>query len=390
MRIGVKNNNMNILFIGPYRQNDEWGRKSRSVLKAIQKTNHNITSRPLYLSHEASYNQYTEKSEFNILDHYDILIQFLLQPYTAYNNSIAKKNIGIFNTETISNKIPFGQLTSELLMDEIWTDSPSIGNSIQKILTKYKPDSKVIISPPVLDTEDLPTQTNGSVRQDDVLRNSFIFYYTGNILEDKEAFKETCIAYLNTFTNKDSVVLLVLLERAINDENIKPIIDYCQKCVKQLNPIQHQPTIKIIQPQTGVLSTQERVAVHIDCDCMVCPSYPVCIKSTILEGILYKSTPIVNKRSACYEWFGEENLWGVESYEDLCISQNDSSIYRFTSGESWYKPTIKSLGEAMKNSYINKFERDKKMIANSKLRQYFEETSYNDVLNGESSWNVSS
>ena len=94
------------------------------------------------------------------------------------NNSIAKKNIGIFNTETISNQIPLGQLTKELLMDEIWTDSPVIGNSIQNILNHYNSDTKVVATPPVLDIEDLPKETNGSIRKGDtLLENSFIFYY---------------------------------------------------------------------------------------------------------------------------------------------------------------------------------------------------------------------
>ena len=81
-------------------------------------------------------------------------------------------------------------------------------------------------------------------------------------------------------------------------------------------------------------------------------------------------------------------MWGVESYEDFCISNTspNPSFYRFTSGESWHKPVIKSLGKAMKNAYTNKFERDKKIMTNSKLRQYFEEASYTNVLKGEASW----
>ena len=54
---------MNILFIGPYRQDDEWGRKSRSILKILQKGNHSITSRPIFLSSTNQYNTYQEPSE---------------------------------------------------------------------------------------------------------------------------------------------------------------------------------------------------------------------------------------------------------------------------------------------------------------------------------------
>ena len=91
---------MNILFIGPYKQADEWGRKSKSILKGLQKTSHRITSRPVFLSTNIDGNAAIEQSEFITSDHYDILIQFALQPYIVYNGDV-KKRIGIFNTETL-------------------------------------------------------------------------------------------------------------------------------------------------------------------------------------------------------------------------------------------------------------------------------------------------
>jgi len=43
----------------------------------------------------------------------------------------------------------------------------------------------------------------------------------------------------------------------------------------------------------------------------------------------------------------------------------------------------------MKNAYVNKFERDKKIIANTQLRQHFQQLSYNDILNGKFNGNNS-
>ena len=70
---------MNILFVGPYRQEDEWGRKSRAILQALQKTDHSVTARPLFLTENLVYNEYMEKAEFVTNDEYDILIQFTLK-----------------------------------------------------------------------------------------------------------------------------------------------------------------------------------------------------------------------------------------------------------------------------------------------------------------------
>ena len=380
---------MNILFIGPYRQNDQWGRKSRAVLKALQNTDHSVTSRPIYMSSNLDCNQYVERSEFIINDHYDILIQFLLQPYSMYDGNVTKR-IGIFNTETIPYQIPLGQLTAELLMDEIWTDSSEIRDNLQNILQSYNSNTKVIATYPTLDIENFPVRPQRSIRShDNDLQNRFIFYWIGNILEDKQGFEETCLAYLNTFSITDPIILVGALEAKVNEQKLDEIIMGYRHSIEHLKPITQQPPIKIVIPQGNVLSETERSEIHVDGDCLVCPHYTTSINLTVLEGVLYKSIPIVNKQNAAYEWLGKKNLWGIESYKDLCISKNKSSFFRFTSGELWHKPIMKSLSETMKNVYVNKFLRDKKIMANAELRQHFEELSYNNILsekfNGDSS-----
>lgn len=379
---------MNILFVGPYRQNDAWGQKSRSVLKAIKKTEHTVTSRPVYLSYNNTYNSYHEESEFIIEGHYDVMIQFLLQPYIVYSGNVTKR-IGIFNTETIADNIPLAHLTSELLMDEIWTDGFEIKNNLQTVLENYKSNTKVISAPPVLDVESLPVQPKGSIINHDTnLQNKFLFYYIGNVLDDKEGFKETCLSYINTFTNMDPVVLMVGLQTSVDDKNIDKLITSYRNSISQFKPQSQQPLINIIRPQNNSFLTDiERSFIHTDGDCLVCPTYTPSVNLIALEGALYGSTPIVNETNACYEWLGKENLWGIDSYKDVCILKERSPFYRFTSGELWYKPILRSLSETMKNAYINKFKRDQKIMNNNKLRQHFESLSYNDILNGKSNDN---
>ena len=167
---------MNILFVGPYRQKDEWGRKSKSILKAVQKTGHDVTSRPIFLTSDPNVDNYMESCEFNTSEHYDILIQFLLQPYAIYDGRVSKR-IGIFNTETMPTKMALGQLTKELLMDEIWTDSHFIQNGLQNSLDSYQGNVKVSAIPPVLDTTDLTEKSSISIRASDrELDGRFLFF----------------------------------------------------------------------------------------------------------------------------------------------------------------------------------------------------------------------
>jgi hypothetical protein len=369
---------MNILFIGPYRQEDEWGRKSRAILQALQKGDHSITSRPIFLTQSGTYDQYIEKTEFVTLDKYDVLIQFVLQPYVIYDGHV-KKRIGIFNTETIPYEVARGHLTKELMMDELWIDSPTIGKGLQNALEHYDPSIKVKSIPPLLDVSNLPSQSGISLTASDPdLKDKFIFYYIGNLLEDKGGFKEAFLAYVTSFTNKDPVALVAASDVPLNQAELDSCLSRYRESIGTFRRIAEQPLFKVIgAADKGFLHTRERVALHYEGNCMVAPNYSIATNSLALEGAMYKSTPIVNKGNACYEWWGEENLWGIDSYEELCLSSQRPTPYRFTAGELWHKPIIKSLREVMKSAYINKFQRDKKIVANTKLRTYFEEASFN-------------
>ena len=374
---------MNILFIGPYRQVDEWGRKSRAILRGLQNTDHTVTSRPIYLSSSNQYYNYLEKSETYIADNYDLLIQFVLQPFISYHGNF-KKNIGIFNSETIPHSIPKGELTSEMLMDEIWTDNNAISTNLSKILQKYGSQTKIKTVPPSLGLDDLPPQHNGSLReQDKSLKDKFIFYWIGNMQEEKGAFKEAYTAYISAFTRSEPVSFCVGLESSLPQEQIQGILQTCQQNASTATSKQDLPPIHILSPQNSHnLSTDERIVIHLEGDCLVDPNYTMVNNCTTLEGALYQSTPLVNKHSSIYQSLGKDHVWGVESYEETCLVPRSTSIYRYTSGESWNKPIIKSLSDTMRMVYVDKFTRDKKQQANSALRQQFKDVSYNDILNG--------
>ena len=145
---------MNILFIGPYRQNDEWGRKSRDMLHTLKQSDNKITARPIFLSNNLDYIEYEEISEHTTSDSYDVVIQFLLQPFATYVGGA--KNIGIFNYDTIPSDVPVSFLTKESLMDEIWTESLSVKKSLENLFNKYNINTNVIHIPPAIDISTLP------------------------------------------------------------------------------------------------------------------------------------------------------------------------------------------------------------------------------------------
>jgi len=368
---------MNVLFIGPYRQLDIWGRKSNALLNSLKKTGHSITSRPIFLSSDPNYNSYIEEAEFISHDNYDILIQFVLESYTTYFGQF-KKNIAIFNNDTLPNQTNLANLTGPLLMDEIWTDNNELKHRFETILTPHNSNIKIKTIDPTLNLEELTETCNKRFRGPE-LENRFIFYYMGNPLDDKGGFKEAFIAYLTTFSNKDLVSFMVVLEQKGIDEEINKKLEEYAVMIDSFRPRPSQPDVKVIVPPQQLLTTEERISVHIDADCMVCPNYSISMNPNVLEACLYQNTPIINKGTATYDWLGEENTWGIDCYEDFCITPHGLRS-RFTVGETWYRPTSKALSTAMRSCYINKFERDKKQLANSKIRNKLQTLSYKSIL----------
>ena len=372
---------MNVLFIGPYRQQDEWGRKSRAILKSLQRSHHNITARPIFLSSSNQYDTYQEIAEHNISNSYDILIQFLLQPYAIYKGNIGK-NIGIFNSETIPSQVPIAQLSKELLMDEIWTESNSIQQKLQQVLQEHTNHTKVIAIPPSLDVENLSRTQSVSIKSSHPdLANKFIFYYIGNPMDDKDAFKETLIAYNKAFSYQDEVCLIVFSDIAIPQEKMEGVLKESMELIHDSRLGTQKPMIKFLMPPNGTWRTEDRVALHIEGDCLVAPSYSLSASSTVLEAALYNSIPIINKGNAAFECLTEANSWGIESYEDICMYNTRPLNNRFTSNELWRKPIVHSLTTLMKTCFFDKFKRDEKIKCNGQLRNYFSNISYENLLN---------
>ena len=375
---------MNILFVGPYRQNDEWGRRSRDLLTSLQNTEHCITSRPVFMVNDKFYDDYIEKAEFTPTNkEYDILIQFVLQPY-AIRSGLFKKHVGIFNYNTVPTNVPIGSLSAELLMDEVWTYSAAVQKALSKKLKDAKSDTVTRHIPLCLDTSNLPESTQTQTITEE-LRDRFSFYYIGNPLDRLGAFRETYLAYATAFAAHDEVALLVLPNINIKQGDFEAAIQQMQKEIGPIHGAGRYPYLHMIPHQHGYWSPNtsqatDRIAMHNACDCLISPGYSIEASSFVLEAALYHNTPIIHKGNACYDWMGEDNFWGIDFCDETCFTASRPVHFRFTSHESWCKPNIHSLTKAMQQAYANKYQRDKKKEHNSKLRKLFEENIYNAII----------
>ena len=93
---------MNVFFVGPYRQSDNWGKVSRSFLRLLHsQENVDVVSRPIFYNINSTVKDIgvLESGEHKKLSERDILIQFGL-PITFVYDGTFKKNIAVTMVES--------------------------------------------------------------------------------------------------------------------------------------------------------------------------------------------------------------------------------------------------------------------------------------------------
>ena len=367
---------MNILFVGPYKQVDEWGRKSRYLLNALKKTQHNITSRPLYFS--SSFQRYVEPAEHRVFDNYDTVIQFTLAPFCIYDGYF-KKNIGIFNLSTKESSVyrPIAQKTD--LLDELWVDSAKIKDGLDQHATR----TKIKYLSPFIDFDILnrisPDPVIERASANFVNDNRFAFYSIIGGLEEKGGLTEMLTAYYSTFSMQEKVVLNLIIESHVEPAPLQAIIEQSKEILGAIRPPEDFPAVSILNSADHIPDAS-RMKIHEECDCFISNEYALNINSVTIEAACFGNTPIINKGNEAYHVLGEENSWGVESYEESCLLSKRPFPDMFTAYEACSKPIVNSLGEQMREAYVNKFKRDAKKEANRQFRAELESPAYYEEL----------
>lgn len=120
---------MNILYLGPYRQNDDIGVLSRIYLNSIS-TKFSVCSRPVYLNNNANNSQNIFITEKCSSTDFDVLVQHLPIDNLAINSNFSK-NICI---PIIDSKLLNSDQTSKLnFFDQIFIDNYFLYRQIKTI-----------------------------------------------------------------------------------------------------------------------------------------------------------------------------------------------------------------------------------------------------------------
>lgn len=346
---------MSVLFIGPYRQPDEWGSRSLNLLQSLKKTQVNITSRPLFL---ASFPTVTveEETEYTRFDDYDILIQHSLPANFIIDTSF-KKNIGVIDLETIDIQHS-GWLYRLSFLDEVWVNS----NIVKEYLERALPTNIIRNVSNSIDSSIVDFKHEQEF--DGIDPNRFKFYFIGNA-EDKNGLEELLIAYYKCFTTQDRVQLVLFLPN-VPPDSFEPLF---QRCVHRTGILYEKALTPLVHVINANLTPDQIKTAHRQCDCLVSPSYILSTQSLPLEAAVFGNSPIITDGTGTAEILTDINGWLIDSYEECCVVNNRPFPDTFTAQETIRKPIIKSLSNCLQEAYSNKYIRDKKKSNTHKLLQ---------------------
>jgi len=335
---------MNILFIGPYRQADEFAKFSINYIKALSLTGHNIAIAPIYMGNTANLKLKDELLELENkkFEKYDIIIQNVLPIFFEKQEGY---NIGIHYNETknLKNSLFIDKMN---LMDELWVCSESEKQTLIKAGVKCK----INIVPIPIDIEELKTYENVEPTKIPALENKFVFYIMGDYIERKN-LHAAIIAYNLEFTKENDVGFLIQsnIPNQTLDESIKKIQEDIINLKKKLRLYNNSSLYNNEVIVSSNLDLENRISLYKACNCLIIPSRAEAYSDIAFESLYVGNSIICNKDLHLSNLLND--FYGVESYEVPCIMNNPANPIFYTSWETWNEINILDLQNKMRETY---------------------------------------
>lgn len=336
----------NILYIGPYKENNGLGRSSRRYIRSlITDNNINLSIRPIYFTSLVdNTNKEFAQFEENYADKYDCVIQHGYPDMFQYNRKFGK-NIGIVEIET-ENLIHTGWIEKINIMDEIVVGSKlgreAMNNSGVNIPIKLLPEPYNIDSYSLQKPEDFFDQDN----------SDFIFYTIGTYNE-KNNIKGIILAYLLEFDFEENVRLVIktnkyTISTQILEQQITEDIHQIQNAIKKRPS--SCPQINIL---AGEITDHDISRLHQNANCYVNTTRSDGNGASSIEATLKNNPVITTDHIAASDFINQDNGYIVSSlrsniYYPDPIESRSYSIWGF-----WYEPSIISIRNKMREAYSN-------------------------------------
>ena len=360
----------NILFVGPYRQFDGWGIASRHYIKAFQQTSHEIFTRPVYLSNNAS-SSYSEEgidvAERKYAHQYDIVVQNCLPFHFArYGDAF---NVGLCFFES-------GNLELSSWIDSI--------NLLDLLLVPSKFEKKCLKESGVtIPIKVVPVPYDSTrIQKKAVLtalndhNDEFKFYFVGEFNKRKN-IEDTVVAFHREFMYGENVRLVLKLSgadpQALFDDSSQQLDKIKEHCGLYPTVNQYRSEVLLTSP----LNETEILALHNTCDCFLSTSYGESIGLGAMDAMAFGKTPIINKNSGTSQFIDQLNGFPVESFKVPAIDKNRPTPDLYKTSDTWYKIDILDLQAKMRSAFeVSLFEKQEKFVNSMEV---MEKHSYQNI-----------
>lgn len=343
----------NILYIGPYRQNDGWGLAAKGYLLSLLTTPHNIYCVPFYTnpisSCEVSEKQILQ-AENRRLQEYDIIIQKAL-PMALCPNKYAK-NIGLIVLE--NNLLYSNGILNLLAMDEIWVPSKKETRCIANSGITTKTNAIMQAIP----TEDIANALKQRLMlsfNNKMVDKSYKFYFIGEYIQRKN-INDIIVAFHTEFDLDEPVSLII--KTSVPGLNAQQSLQKIKTDIKQLKTnlrIRNNFKEEIII--TDKLSQEQLFSIHMSCDCFVSVSYGEAFCRPAAEAVCFGKPVILTSGIGVAEMINKEDKMEVSTQEQPVIVNNPSyvgGLDMYNAKETWSIPSILDLRKQMRIAFENK------------------------------------
>lgn len=359
-----------VLFIGPYRQKDSWGKEARSyILSMLTNTQLQLSTRPIY------YTGLTEddipkdiiQCEQTSYNNYDIILQHAI-PGSFHRSNLAKKNIGIVNVEFDRGNSVFNRLVLNNL-DEIYVST----EHEKKALISNQITTPIKVIPKPVDWNTITTSLSHKIQFPATVENGFKFYCRAKN-DERSNLAILITAFHTTFSELDRVSLIIVSD---GDNQTKNSIE--QLC-KQIKSNFHSNRVFrneiIICDQ---LEDKATIAIHNSCDCFINVHSGCHFDTDTLIAMYLGKTPIVMQNTGLEAIVkGSEGGFLVKSDIHPIVLNTPplpENYDLFNASYSWRRPSVYSLSENLRKAYeLYKNDRsvykNKQQIGSSIIDQY--------------------
>jgi len=337
---------MNILFIGPYRQNDGWGYAAKDYVRALESTGCNLAIRPIYMSAvfgKTSLDEDLVQYEHNTFKEYDLVIQNVLPSLItqtqfrtaslAYYETYGwptnwKENLQTIDINFTCSNFDFNGLYNDGIKNNYLVPMPCNFSQYEK---PYEPLNIGLPKP------------------------NFLFYFIGE-LNSRKGLEKLLIAFHREFNRDEDVGLLIKTNKiGVSPEEVANRVQTQIMQVKEkmrLYPNADSYKAEIIITES--LTHEEMMRLHTLCDCFVLPSSGESFSRPSFDALVLGKTPIINKNSGMSDFVTEQNGYLIESHKTPVYVDDPPFAQLYTSRETWFAPSILSLQKHMRTAYENR------------------------------------